>query len=114
MAAHDLAEYALYSKITDISTAESVYVTVPFTGRVVAVYSALEGAITVADADIVVTANGVACGTITIATASSAAGDIDSISCDVDINAGETMLFAADGGSTDAQSVGLTAIIDRS
>ena len=113
MPAHKLCEYSLSFKFADVSTAESQYLVVPFSGHVKSVYTALEGAITGADVDVVVTANGVACGTIVIANTSSAAGDIDSISCDVPIVAGQSMLFALDGTSTGAQSLGVTVVIDR-
>ena len=114
MAAHDLAEYALSTKLDDASTAETVFLTVPFGGTLKAVYTALEGAISGADADVVVTANGVAAGTITIANSGSAAGDVDSIACAVPVPAGSVLKFAGDGASTGAQSVGIVAVIDRS
>ena len=101
-------------KLTDASTAEIVYLVVPHGGTLKAVYSALEGAISGADATITVDANGVEVGTITIANSGSAAGDIDSFTCAQPVPAGTLLKFDGGGESTGAQSVGITAIIDRS
>ena len=65
--------------IDDISTAGQVYVAPGFTGRIVKATSCIAGAIGTADADLTLKISGTAVtgGVITVATASSAAGDVD-------------------------------------
>lgn len=64
----------------DVSTAGSSFAPSPVRGTLVRGYSVLGGAITTADTTWTVEVNGVAVtGTCTIATASSAAGDIDTV-----------------------------------
>lgn len=64
--------------IHDISTAESMYVPIPFGGTVSRVSSVIAGAITGADVILTVKNSSAATmGTITITQAGSAAGDVD-------------------------------------
>lgn len=65
--------------IDDVSTAASFWVVPGFAGRIEKITTVLHGAIGTADADVSTEIGGVAVtgGTVTIATASSAAGDVD-------------------------------------
>lgn len=67
-------------EIADISTAGQKYVVPGFRGKIVRAYSVINGAIATADADLTLKIGGSAVtgGVITVATASSAAGDVDS------------------------------------
>ena len=66
-------------KIPDISTAGQVYVAPGFDGKIIKAHSAIAGAIGTADADLTlkIATVAVTSGVITVATASSAAGDVD-------------------------------------
>lgn len=66
--------------IDDISSAGQVYVAPGFTGRIKRATSCIAGAIGTADADLTLKISGTAVtgGVITVATAGSAAGDVDS------------------------------------
>jgi len=66
--------------LADVSTAGQIYVTPGFSGKIVKVHTALNGAIATADAGLTLKIGGTAVtgGTITIAYTSSAAGDVDS------------------------------------
>lgn len=68
--------------ITDISTADQIYVVPGFRGKIIKAYSALNDAISGADADLTLKIGGTAVtgGVITVAQASSASGDVDSCS----------------------------------
>lgn len=67
-------------QIEDISTAGQKFVVPGFTGRIVKAHSVINGAIATANAVLTLKIGGTAVtgGTITVATASSAAGDVDS------------------------------------
>lgn len=70
--------YAVSTVISDISTAGSIYVPIPFAGTVVKVVTVLAGSLTTANATITVrNAADVSMGTITVTQAGSSAGDID-------------------------------------
>lgn len=99
-------------QIEDLSTAETVYVVMPDQKALIdKVSSAIANAITVADATLTVSdgdANSM--GTIVIATASSAAGDKDTLSPSSNnvVAAGEVISIATDGGSTTACKTQIT------
>lgn len=109
-----LPDKYLTVRIADVSTAETVYVAVPAQAEVVKVYSALGAAITTADAVLTVSKNGTAMtgGTITIAAASSA-GAIDSCepSAGHQVDAGDYISVATDGGSTGAAPAIITIVL---
>ena len=113
MAQHKLSQYALSAKFPDVSAAKIVFVPVPFSGRLILVQSALEGAITVDDATITVDAGATEVGDLVVGYDGSAAGDVDSLVCDDVVSVGDTIKLDNDGGSTDAASLGITMIIDR-
>lgn len=66
--------------IADVSTAGQIYVVPGFRGKIIKAYSALNAAITTADAVLTLKIGGTAVtgGTITITQSGSAAGDVDS------------------------------------
>lgn len=110
-----LNDYFLTADITDISTADQIYVTVPDGGKLIKVYSALNDAISGADAVLTVkTAQGTA-GTITVANSSSASGDVDSLTPTTNnlVVEGETIEIETDGASTGTARVVLTLVIRR-
>ena len=92
--------------ITDISTAASHFVVSPVAGTITKIYSTIDNAITVANAALSFELAGTAVtgGGITIATASSAAGDVDSAtpSAANTVTAGQAIEMITDGGSTTA------------
>ena len=74
-----LNDYFLTSTIADISTASSTFVPVPDGGKVIKIFTALQGAIGTANAAITFEIGGTAItgGGITVTQSGSAAGDID-------------------------------------
>jgi hypothetical protein len=103
--------------IADVSTAETIYIPMPYAGTIAKVTTVLEGAITVADATInVKNSSAVSMGTITVAYTSSAAGDVDSLSpaSNNTVTADDYITVETDGGSTNAQRLWVTIILERS
>lgn len=100
-------------KISDVSTAGQTYFYAPFAGTVTKVTSVLNGAIGTADATLTVKTQAGTAGTITIANAGSAAGDIDSLTVASNgaVTAGSLIEVETDGASTNAVEVDLTVEI---
>lgn len=98
--------------LADISTAGQIYVTPGFSGRIRAAHTALNGAISGANAGITLKINGTAVtgGTITIAHSGSAAGDIDSCvpTGANSFTADQAIEIETDGASTDTAAVMIT------
>jgi hypothetical protein len=118
MPAYDGRFLFLTGQIPDISTADAVYIPIDKNneGEVLKVEGVLGGAISGADATITVSRGSNSMGTITVANASSAEGDLDSLeSTDVDrfVSDGDYIKIATDGGSTGAQAWGFTVTIRR-
>lgn len=119
MSAHNLIKVTLPFYIADVSTAGQIYVPVPeeFAGDVVEVRSALNGAITGADATLTLKIGGTAMtnGTITITQSGSAAGDVDVCypSGANSVSAGQAIEVETDGGSTGTVAVFGTIVIRR-
>lgn len=91
--------------IDDVSTAGQVYIAFPKAATIVAATSVLGGAITTGDATITFkNAAGASMGTITVANASSAEGDIDSatFSSNNTVTDNGRIEIETDGGSTNA------------
>lgn len=110
-------EVPLTTIIRDVSTAETVYVPTPYAGTITKVITVLEGAIGTADATITVkNAAGSSMGTITVATAGSAAGDIDTLvpSSNNTVAADSFISIETDGASTTANRLFITVILKRS
>lgn len=109
-------EYTVHAVIADISTAETVYIPVPYAGTVSRVTTVLEGAITVADATITPATSAGNMETITVAFSGSAAGDVDSVdpASNVTVTDNDYVSITTDGGSTTAQRLWVTVVVERS
>lgn len=102
--------------ISDVSTAETIYVPIIADGTVTKVVTVLGGAITVADATIdVKNSSGSSMGTITVAFTSSGAGDIDTLepASNNTVTEESFITVETDGGSTDAQTLGVSVVVER-
>lgn len=103
--------------IADVSTAETIYIPMPYAGTIAKITTVLEGAITVADATInAKNSSALSMGTITVAYTSSAAGDVDTLSPSSNntVTAGDYITIETDGGSTSAQRLWINVILERS
>ena len=101
--------------MTDVSAPSSTYAACPVRGTLVRAYSVLGGAITGADCTWTVKVNSVACtGTATIANASSAAGDVDSVQLTgpaTGVRQGDTIEFVSAGESSTTATAHFYAVI---
>lgn len=120
MPAFNLNKIFITGEIADVSTASSVRIPIreDMEGEVVEVATVLGGAIATADAVITVSKNNASMGTITIANASSAEGDIDTLvplTTDDDrlLVKGDWLELTTNGASTNAVPVGFTVTIKR-
>lgn len=118
MPSFDLKKIVLTGEIADVSTASSVRIPIidDMDGEVINVSTVLGGAIATANAVITVSKNNSSMGTITIATASSAEGDIDSLvptSANRFLVPGDWLELTTDGGSTNTVPVGFVVQIKR-
>ena len=114
----DPDQYVLIGEIADISTGASSWVVAPYAGTIEKIYTVIDGAITSANAAIsfeIATA-AVTDGGITIAQASSAAGDVDSATPSAlnVVTAGQAIEIITDGGSTNAVKAVVTFVMQRS
>ena len=113
----NLNDYFLTAEIEDVSTASSTFVTVPDGGKIIKIFSALQGAISGADAALSFEIGGTAVtgGGITIANSGSAAGDVDSAEPTAanSINEGEAIEMITDGSSTGTAKAVITFVIRR-
>ena len=100
-------------KIVDVSTVGQVYFHAPFAGTVTKVTSVLNGAIITADAVLTVKTQEGTAGTITIANAASAAGDVDSLTVASNgaVTAGSLVEIETTGASGNVVAVDLTVEI---
>ena len=115
--AAELDEYAVYTCIVDISTAQSDWIVAPHAGAITDIWTVIDGAIGTADADITLELAGtlVTGSTVTVATASSAAGDVDTATATAanTVAAGDAIEVITDGASTNTVEVCVTIIIER-
>ena len=116
--AAELNDYALTLDITDGSADATYYLICPHAGTISKIYSVIDAA--VSTADITITANigavAVTDGVVTIATAGSAAGDVDSAtpSAANAVTAGAAInLVVAGGGSGGAPRIHVVVVITR-
>lgn len=105
-------------EIADVSTASSVRIPIvdDMEGEVISVTTVLGGAIATADAVITVSKGNSSMGTVTIANASSAEGDTDSLnptSANRHLVAGDWLELTTNGASTNTVPVGFTVAIKR-
>lgn len=102
--------------ITDVSTAETIYIPIVNAGSVASVVTVLEGAIATGDATLTVkNAAGTSMGTITVTQSGSAAGDVDSLApvSNNTVTAASKITIETDGASTTAQRVWFSIAVDR-
>lgn len=109
--------YVLTLDIADLSAEASYYLVAPLAGRISKIYSVIDGA--VATADVTITAKiatvAVTGGVVTIATAGSAAGDVDSATPTAanTVTAGQAIEFLVTGGGAGGTPRGhLSVVID--
>ena len=112
-----LNDYFLTAEIEDISTASSTFVAVPDSGNIIKIITALQGAISGANAGLSFEIGGTAItgGGITVAHSGSAAGTVDS-SAPTAANRVEedgTLEIITDGASTGAKKCLVTFVIRR-
>ena len=112
-----LNDYFLTAEIEDVSTASSTFVAVPDGGKIIKIITALQGAISGADAGLSFEIGGTAVtgGGITVAHSGSAAGTVDS-SVPTALNRVEedgTIEILTDGASTGAKKCLVTFVIRR-
>lgn len=104
-------------RLTDVSTASSVYVIAPFNGTIDKIYSVLQDAITGADSTITTSINGVTVtnGGWTVAYTGSAAGDVDSATPTAlrTFTEGQVIRVQTDGGSTGTVALTITLVCTR-
>ena len=112
-----LNDYFLTARLDDVSAASSVNIAVPDDGKIIKIISVLGGAITTANSTVTTAINGTAVtgGTLTIAHASSAAGDIDTAEPTAanNVEEGDYITITSDGGSSTTQPLDITVIIRR-
>lgn len=106
----------LTAYISDVSTAGQIYVAPGFRGKIIKATSALNGAITGANAGLTLKIDGTAVtgGTITIAQSGSAAGDIDTCSPTAlaTFTSAQAIEIETDGASTNAVAVTVTLEVE--
>ena len=112
-----LNDYFLTSTIADISTASSTFVPVPDGGKVIKIFTALQGAIGTANAAITFEIGGTAItgGGITVTQSGSAAGDVDTATPTA-ANRGEeggSIEMITDGASSNTIKLVVTFVIRR-
>ena len=110
-------QHVLISYLEDVSTAETVYIPIPFAGTITKVTSVLTNAITVANSTVTIkNSAGTSMGTMTIAYSGSAAGDIDSNSSLTNntVTANSFITIETDGASNTSAKLWLSIVLDRS
>jgi hypothetical protein len=103
--------------IADVSTSETIYIPMPYAGTVSKIITVLEGAITSADATITAKNSAASSmGTITVAFTGSAAGDVDTLApaSNNTVTDDDYITVETDGGSSTAQRLWVTVIVDLS
>lgn len=116
--AQELNEYSLTLDIADGSADATYYLVCPHAGVVSKIYTVIDGVVSTADITITakIGSTGITNGVVTIATASSAAGDVDSAtpSAANAVNAGDAInLVVAGGGSGGSPRIHVVVVITR-
>ena len=112
-----LGESKITLTLTDVSTAETIYLPIPYAGTIVKVVTVLENAITTADATITVkNTAGLSMGTLTITQAGSAAGDVDTLepASNNTVADDSYVTVETDGASNTAARLFVTIVVQRS
>lgn len=103
--------YVLSGTIADVSETNSTHFLVPTDGILREVTTSISAAISVADATLTVTKNGVALSPTIVITASGAAiGDVDRARFYTQVAAGDSITVTSDGNSTTASRAAVNAI----
>ena len=112
-----LNDYFITAEIEDVSTASSTFVAIPDGGKVVKILTALQGAISGADAAITFEIGGTAMtnSAITVANSGSAAGDVDTSAPTAAnrVEEGGSIEMITDCGSTGTAKLVVTFVIRR-
>jgi hypothetical protein len=112
-----LNDYFIYGEIASVSTASSTFVPVPDGGKIIKIITALQGAITSANAAISFEIDGTAItgGGITVAHSGSAAGTVDSAEPTAANRVEEdgTIEMITDGASSGAKKLCVTFVVRR-
>ena len=112
-----LNDYFVTAEIEDVSTASSTFVAVPDGGNIVKIITALQGALTIANAAVSFEIGGTAVtgGGITVEYSGSAAGDVYTAEPTAANRVEEngTIEMITDGGSTGAKKLLVTFVIRR-
>ncbi len=111
----ELDEVYLPLDIADLSADTTYYVVAPCDGDITLIYSVIDGAVATADVTITPSIGGtpITDGAITIATAGSAAGDVDSAtpSAANSVSAGDVIALAVAGGGSGGSPRGHVVIV---
>jgi len=116
-AKEQLIELSLEGYLEDVSAVETAYVPIPFAGTVSKVLTVLEGSISSTDSTVTVkNSAGASMGTLTIANAGSAAGDVDILlpSSNNTVTADSFITVESDGASTNTAKLRFVVVLDRS
>ncbi len=105
--------------IADGSADATYYLVCPFAGTIAKIYSVIDGVVGTADITITskIGATGITNGVVTIATSSSAAGDVDSATPSAlnTVTAGQAInLVVAGGGSGGSPRIHVVVLLSRS
>ena len=109
-------EATLSAIITDVSTADTIQVPIPFDCDILKITTSLGGVITSADATITARdSSGSSMGSTTITQSTSAAGDVNTISpvSNNSMSAETSMSISTDGGSSTATALYITITYRR-
>jgi len=112
-----LGESKITLTLADVSTAETIYLPIPYAGTVVKIVTVLENAITTADATITAkNSAGASMGTITITQSGSAAGDVDTLApaSNNTVTDDDYITVETDGASNTAARLFVTIVVRRS
>ncbi len=114
----NITSVVLNVKMTDISTAGTVYVTSPISGTIKNIYTVIDGVIITGDAVLTskIGVTAITGGVITIANAGSAAGIIDTTTPTAlnVVAVGDQINIATDGGSTNTVAATISILIELS
>ena len=106
----------LSGSISNVSSATTVYVPIPFAGTISKVVTVLEAAIGSANAVVTVkNAAAASMGTITVTQSGSAAGDVDTLSPSSNntVAANSFITIATDGASSNTVALRFVVVLDR-
>ncbi len=112
---HEPKSLSLSATISNVSSAGTVYVPVPYAGTITKVLSVIDGAIATSDATLTVRdSDSNSMGTLTITQSGSAAGDVDTLTpaSNTDVTADDHITIETDGASSNSVSAILTIIME--